>query len=252
VKPVIGITSHAIEGAALPESMGGIGRSSVSQQCIDALVAAGAAVVALPIGLDTLSLLSAYSVLDGLLLPGGNDLGPERYGQDPHPLLGDVDPRRDEMELVLARRAIEDDLPVLGICRGHQVLAVAGGGALEQHLDPDAGRLQHDMRRLNRDFLAHSVDIAAGSLLAAILGRAVTMVNSLHHQAVCAVSDAFQITALSADGVVEAVEVPAHRFAVGVQCHPESMWASTAPEFSRLFNAFIAAASDRKTLRASA
>ena len=252
MKPVIGITSHAIEGPALPGAMGGIGRSSVSQQCVDALVAAGAAVVAIPIGLDSASLLSIFNVLDGLLLPGGDDIAPERYGQEPHPLLRSVDPRRDEMELFLARQALEADLPVLGICRGHQVLGVAGGGTLDQHLEPAPGEVEHDMRRLQRDFLAHSLELASDSRLSNIIGSRSTMVNSLHHQAVRDIGASFRVTGRAPDGVIEAIEVPAHRFAVGIQSHPECTWNSTAPQFALLFQAFVEAAVGRRALRPSA
>src|SRR5947209_15168457 len=112
-KPRIGITCHTFH-EPMP-------RSAVGQAYVDAVLAAGGAPIALPLGLEGDSLDSVYEVLDGLLLPGGDDVGPEQYGHPRHPLLGLVDEARDELELSVARRALEDDLPILGICRGIQV-----------------------------------------------------------------------------------------------------------------------------------
>jgi putative glutamine amidotransferase len=216
----------------------------------EAVMEAGGAVVAIPFGMDPDALESVYRALDGLLLPGGDDVGPDRYDQAPHPSLGDVDPVRDELEISLARMALRDGLPVLGICRGNQVLAIAAGGKLYQDIESElSSALPHDMRHLDRDHLSHGVTILPGSRLHASVGQAEAVVNSLHHQAVREVPSSFVVTAWSEDGVVEAVEARDHPFAVGVQCHPEGMWRTTAPEFKGLFEAFVDAARARHELR---
>lgn len=243
-KPRIGITCHAFHDRVI--------RSAVGQQYVDAILAAGGAPVALPIGLGDESLDAVYAILDGLLLPGGDDVGPDRYGHAPHPALGTVDEVRDELELTVTQRALDDDLPILGICRGIQVLAVAAGGTLYQDIPSEVERfLGHDVRRHGRDHLSHDIEIKPASLLARVLGSTTSCVNSFHHQSVRDVPEGFTTTANAADGVIEAIEAPDKTFVLGVQCHPEGMWRTTAPEFAGLFRAFVEAASDRIFVRAA-
>jgi putative glutamine amidotransferase len=221
-------------------------RSAVGQPYVDAIVAAGGAPLAIPLGLDEESLRRIYGTIDGLLLPGGDDVSPARYGHEPHPLLGLVDESRDELEVTLARWALADDVPILGICRGIQVLAVAAGGTLYQDLPSELeSALAHDVRDFGRDYLSHDIAIEPQSRLAAVLGCATTRVNSFHHQAVRDVPAGFVVSCRSSDGVIEAIEATDRQFAVGVQCHPEGMWSTTAPHFSALFVAFVEAARNR-------
>src|SRR5579875_3876802 len=117
-RPIIGVTSFSLSSP--------VPRSGINQSYVNAIVAAGGAPIGIPLGLDDPSLDAIYSALDGLLLPGGGDVAPDRYGQEPHPTLNGIDTMRDDLEIALVRRAIADDLPLLGICRGIQVLAVAG------------------------------------------------------------------------------------------------------------------------------
>ena len=243
-KPRIGLTCHAYHDP--------LARSAVGQQYVDAILAAGGAPVALPIGLEGESLDSIYAVLDGLLLPGGDDIGPARYGHASHPALGVVDDMRDELELQITRRALEDDLPILGICRGIQVLAVAAGGTLYQDIPSEIEQyLGHDVRQHGRDHLCHTIQIQPASRLGSALGVTSTPVNSFHHQAVRDVPHGFSVTAVADDGVVEAIEATGKSFVVGVQCHPEGIWRTSAPHFARLFESFIDAVSERQTLRAA-
>ncbi|MGH2443943.1 MAG: gamma-glutamyl-gamma-aminobutyrate hydrolase family protein, partial [Chloroflexota bacterium] len=215
---------------------------------LESILVAGGAPLAIPIGLDKESLRTVYDVLDGVLLPGGDDVGPERYGQQRHPLLGNVDPLRDDLELTVARWALEDDLPLLGICRGIQVLAVAAGGTLWQDIPSQfKSPLAHDVREFGFDHLSHSLQVVPGTHLARSIRESEPRVNSLHHQAVCEVPPGFMITASSNDGVVEGIEGLEYRFAVGVQCHPERMWQSTAPEFRGLFEAFVTEAATHRS-----
>ena len=226
----------------------------VNQQYVDAVLAAGGAPVCIPVGLDDESVDRVYATIDGLLLPGGDDVAPSRYGGKPNAYLGDVDEARDELELALTTRAFDDDLPVLGICRGIQVLAVAAGGTLYQDLPTEfPGPVRHEVREFGRKHLAHTITLEAGSRLATALGCTVARVNSFHHQAIRDMPDGFVASARSADGLVEGIEATGDRFVVGVQCHPEELWSATAPEFARLFKAFVDAARQRRLdLRSSA
>jgi putative glutamine amidotransferase len=241
------MTCHVVYPAALHPAIGPVARSGVNQHYIDAVISAGGAPVLVPLGLDESGLASIYSTMDGLLLPGGDDVHPSRYGHEVHPKLGAFDHDRDDLELTLAAWALRDDLPVLGICRGIQVLAVAAGGTLYQDLP---SQLQsdtlHDVRDFGRDHLTHGLEVEPGSRLADALGHTSHMVNSFHHQAVWDVPPDFEVSARSTDGVIEGIEGIHHHFAVGVQCHPEGIWSTTAPQFSGLFNAFVRAASDRR------
>lgn len=237
--PLIGITCQLF-----PEP---IPRSSVNQQYIDAITAAGGSPVLVPIGATGARLDRIYAVLDGVLLPGGDDVAPERYGQQRHPCLGEVSEQRDELELEVAARALGDGLPILGICRGIQVLAVAAGGTLWQDVPSEyEASLRHDVREHGRDHLCHEIEIESGSRLASAIGRLKSTVNSFHHQAVRQVPDGFCATARAHDGLIEAIESSNGQFAVGVQCHPEGMWRTTAPEFEGLFRSFVDTARDSR------
>lgn len=234
-KPIIGLTCH-LHPASPP-------RSAIVQLYAEAVLHAGGAVVALPVGMDEDAMYSTYSLLDGILLPGGDDLGPRHYGHEPHPKLGAVDLDRDELELSMARWALRDQVPILGICRGIQVLAVAAGGTLFQDIPSElASDLLHDVRDSGRDHLSHTVTIESNSKLRSALRTGSTLVNSFHHQSVRDVPEGFVISARADDGVVEGIECTHHPYAIGVQCHPEGMWQTTAPQFSGLFLSLVAAA----------
>ena len=182
---------------------------------------------------------SALDGVDGLLLTGGDDVDPALYGEARHPTCDVSEPGRDAFEIDLVRRALAADLPVLAICRGLQVLNVALGGTLIQDIpsEPEA-LLQHDAEG-PPDTLAHTVAVAPGSCLAALVGPDGTRaVNSRHHQAIRALGQGLVVTGTSPDGVIEAAEIPASRFCVGVQWHPENF---KTGEFDRLFAGFVAA-----------
>lgn len=249
-EPIIGLTCFAMQSPPLHPTFGPGRRSAVNQDYVEAVAAAGGAPICVPLGLGTDALRAIYGQLDALLLPGGDDVAPGRYGQDPHPLLGDVDERRDELELTLASWALEDGLPILGICRGIQVLAVAAGGTLYQDVPSQIGTIRaHDVRDYGRDHRCHEIAIEPGTRLYQAVGTDRIAVNSFHHQAVLDVPQGFVVSARSEDGVVEGIEAPAHDFVVGVQCHPEGMWRTTAPEFAGLFTDFVRAAAARSARR---
>jgi putative glutamine amidotransferase len=165
---------------------------------------------------------TAMRRLDGLILTGGGDVDPALYGQVPHPRLGKVDRARDLFEVALVHEALADDVPVLGVCRGLQLLNVATGGTLHQDIPAELGTSLDHRPKVARFEVAHTVEIVAGSLLHRIVKRESMDVNSLHHQAVDRAGDGLVVTARAGDGVVEALEMPSRTFVLGVQWHPES------------------------------
>jgi putative glutamine amidotransferase len=191
---------------------------------------------------------AALTGVDGLLLTGGGDVEPSRYGEAPHPELEDVEPERDEFEINLIAAARRRDLPILGICRGVQVLNIAAGGTLVQDIPSQVpGALNHslDVPQHQPYDLAHEVWIEKDSLLAKLLGERLVgsdtcEVNSRHHQAVKKVAPGFRVSATAPDGVIEAIEDPSVRFCLGVEWHPENFWRTG--EFRSLFEGFVEAA----------
>jgi gamma-glutamyl-gamma-aminobutyrate hydrolase PuuD len=188
---------------------------------VDTVAAAGGAPVLLsPSGVGGAedAAPSIVAALDALVLTGGGDIDPSRYGQAPHPETSGVDPGRDANELALLRAALAIDLPVLAVCRGMQLLNVELGGTLIQHLPDVVGSVRHQPTR--GCFADVDVTTEAGSVAAKVLGDTVT-VRCSHHQAIDRVADGLVVTAQASDAVIEAVELPAARFLIGVQWHPE-------------------------------
>ncbi len=179
--------------------------------------------------------------IQGLILSGGSDVDPALYGASPHPKLGKVVRERDDFELALVREALDRNRPLLAICRGHQVLNVATGGTLIQDIPSEVtGDVGHDSQR-ERWERAHPVQVLEGTRLRDILKRGTVSVNSFHHQAIARVGSGLVVSAVSAgDQLVEAVELPDRRFALGVQWHPESFW-NREDGFQPLFTALVSA-----------
>ena len=172
--------------------------------------------------------------VDGLMLAGGADVDPASYGADAHPKTLDPDPTRDAFEIALVRRALERDLPLLGICRGMQILNVACGGTLHQHL-PELLEHEHH-RRVSGSFEGseHDVRLLPGSLAARAAGEELHAAKSHHHQGIDRVGDGLEVTGRALiDDLPEAIEAPRNRFALGVQWHPE------ADDRSRLIAALV-------------
>ena len=186
----------------------------------------------------TARLAERLARFDGLLLPGGADLGPERYGQTPLPETVAVVDFQDDLDLATARAAIEADLPTLAICRGMQVLNVALGGTLHQHLPPSA---------VDHRCSVHGVTVLRGSRLHAVVGAEQVPVSSYHHQAIDRLAPGLVVTATAADGVVEAVE---HRTAdiLAVQWHPEDLHTTSAAD-AALFADLVERAHKRRENR---
>jgi putative glutamine amidotransferase len=189
------------------------------------------------------SIEQLISVCAGLVLAGGEDIDPSRYGHDPIPELGPVNPPRDAAECRALSAATERDLPILGICRGHQMLNVFFGGTLHQDLEVAMGAAAAHQQAGVWGSHHHQATLQRGSRLAAAIGRERIEINSFHHQAIRDVAPNLDVTARADDGLIEGVESRDHRWVVGVQWHPERHEAraqSTDPNI-RLFNAFAEA-----------
>lgn len=244
MRPIIGCTSYhkVVTRDPYLEVFG------LSIRYKEALMAAGAIPVAIPSGLDQDGLVAVLERVDGILLPGGGDIHPRRYnGQHIHATVAGIDEERDETEIFVAREAVTRGLPLLAICRGHQLLNVVLGGTLWQDVvDEMPQAMVHDYHRpgLGYDALVHTVDLKPGSQLAHLLGRQHCQVNSLHHQGVRDLAPVLAATAVAPDGLVEGVEVIGHPFAIGVQWHPEQI-VKNAPAMLALFQGLTAAAGQR-------
>ncbi len=230
---LIGLTSSRQENASGNASM------RVMEDYVQALARAGAAPVVIPLGLSEQNLEHILSRLDGILFTGGGDIETALTGGPEHPRVGEVDPDRDRVELYLARVAVSRKLPLLGICRGLQLLNVALGGTLHTHVaDQLPQAIKHDYSPgYPRDFLAHSVHIQPGSQLAGILGSCELKVNSLHHQGIHRLAEHLQPTAWSPDGLVEGFEIRSDSFGLAVQWHPECLQEHAC--MRALFSAFV-------------
>ena len=170
--------------------------------------------------------------LDGIIIAGGRDIDPTRYGQEPHESTNDLRPEQDSWESLLIASAIERDLPMLCVCRGHQLLSVERGGRLHQHLPETPGHESHGATA--GDWSNHLVQIEEDSLLASVIGTE-TMANSGHHQGVADAGD-LKVVARTEDGLIEAVELPGASFLLSMQWHPEMI------DQTKVFNALIEAA----------
>lgn len=233
MKPLIGLTAYMLREPGKSEYV------AVPADYMRAVQRAGGIPVILPFCENEAEAAELIDRLDGLLLAGGSDVDPNLYGEEPHPKLGAVSPERDLAELSLARVALGRNMPVLGICRGHQVLAVAAGGTLYQDIPAQVAAPIKHSQEAPRWFASHTVTVQPGTRLAALLGTELK-VNSFHHQAVKGLPEGWVASAEAADGVNEAMEHPGLQFALGVQWHPEN-FTGRPYSFDRLFEAFVAA-----------
>lgn len=187
-------------------------------------------------------LAAHYGRCDALLFAGGEDVGPAHYGEPPHPRLGPTNPLQDEVEIALARRAVADRKPVLGVCRGMQLLNVALGGTLYQDLPSDLpGGCDHGESTDRRDmsFLAHPLVLEPDSWLAEQLGARELQINTLHHQGLKRLAPGLRVVGHAPDGLAEAVEGAGAGWLVAVQCHPEELWERADPRWASLFAGFV-------------
>jgi putative glutamine amidotransferase len=231
--PFIGVTTWRTY------SKSGYAWISVSEAYLQAISQAGACPVSIPLGLPEEILADLLARLDGVLFTGGGDLNPHTYGEEWHPDLKEVDDDRDRMELYLLHRVLESRIPFLGICRGIQVINVGLGGSLYADIaSQHPGAIKHDFHSYwPRDYLAHEVQIQAGSQLARILGKTRVQVNSLHHQGIRRLAPGLLATAQAPDGLIEGIELSDHAFGLAVQWHPECL--TDFEPMRKLFGAFV-------------
>jgi putative glutamine amidotransferase len=235
-RKIVGITCSTRPAAGVESA-----KQVLNRPYVWAVEQAGGIPIILPVTTDTEVSARYLGVIDGLMLSGGVDVCPERYGQEVHPQLGEVDADRDATELPLIQQALKEDMPLFGICRGIQTLNIAMGGTLYQDLPTQyPSKIVHHQYQLGlkRDAFCHEIDLPPGTRFRSIIGSDKISVNTLHHQALSDVAEGLEVTAYAPDLVVEAVEAPAYRYVLAVQYHPEE----TAPhdEYSRrLFKAFV-------------
>ncbi|MGH7357058.1 MAG: gamma-glutamyl-gamma-aminobutyrate hydrolase family protein [Candidatus Rokuibacteriota bacterium] len=238
-RPLIGV-GLALSVGEYPE------RAYVNMAYLRAIEQAGGVPVPLAPGLEPATLEAVWQRIDGLVLTGGWDMDPARYGQARHPKTENVSETRDAVEVCLVSRALGERVPLFAICRGLQVLNVALGGSLVQDIADDVDtNLVHSQKEL-RDVATHEVRVAADSRLHAIVGAHELRVNSMHHQAIGRVGRDLRAVAWAPDGVIEGVEMGGDdRFVVAVQWHPEEL-VEHDPAARALFTALVDAARRRR------
>lgn len=244
MKPLIGVTTAVREIGT-----NGFKILSAYTAILESLERAGALPVMIPVNVSDATLRGIYDRLDGVLLPGGGDIDPVYFHAERHPSVYGIDPLRDHAEVMLAQWAAADDLPLFGICRGHQVLNVALGGTLIQDIASEVPNHKLEDHSLPdgtpRNTRNNHVNVSEASRLAHIIGATSHVaVNSLHHQAVKDPAPGFVVTAHAEDGIIEAMEMPDKRFLLSVQWHPEDLSADD-PHMQALFNEFVAACAAR-------
>jgi len=238
-RPLIGVTM----GREKSQRFFGLNLFIMNQTYVRTLEQLGALPVMVPLHMAEATLRAIFDRLDGLFLPGGEDIDPANYGAERHDLLGATDKERDRTELLLTRWAVERGMPVLGVCRGVQMINVACGGSLTQDLHSERPELiKHDYfpPSFERFRISHAIDIAADSRLAQALGH-LHEVNSMHHQGIDRIGYGLRVVARADDGLPEALEAPSLPYVVGVQWHPEEL-ARTDQMSANLFYDFIKAA----------
>lgn len=231
MKPIIGITSYHDHN---------LGVHRVNDTYINAIRKAGGIPILLPCLESDSDILQHLDIMKGLVVSGGPDADPSYFGEEPHPALGAIHPAMDAYEMPLIREALIRDMPILGICRGQQMLNIAAGGTLIQDIPTSVKNPLKHRQDAPRHYMTHSAAVVGGTQLSKILGQGTIKVNSFHHQSVKAVAQGFVVSATAPDEVIEAIESVQHSFALGLQWHPEGMW-NVENNHNAVFNAFVEA-----------
>src|SRR5690625_2786342 len=223
------------------------GEYFMSPDNIQAIVKSGGLPIMLPYLSDYLQINKLATKIDGLYLTGGGDIDPIWFGEQPHQHLGEIIPARDYFELVLIRRMIELEKPILAVCRGCQILNIALGGDMYQDIysQIDQELIQHQ-QKAPQGHPSHHIEIVTGSLLHKIVGKTRLRVNSRHHQANKKVIDPLQVSARASDGIVESIEGIGNTFILGLQWHPENMLAVNDEDSLKIYKEFINACIEGK------
>jgi putative glutamine amidotransferase len=238
-RPLIGITTHRRDSDEGKQDVFGL-----MYYYVESVRRNGGLPVMIPLGLDDSELRQLFERLDGMVISGGGDIDPRFMGVEKHETMYGIDPDRDRIEFNLIHWAVKEEKPFLGICRGAQVFNVAMGGTLYGDIASDAPNppLKHNwFPGYPRDKIAHPISVSEDSRLANVLGSPLVEVNSLHHQAVKEAAPGLEVAAQAPDGIIEAIELRAHKFALGVQWHPECL--QDRPEMRGLFAELVKAAS---------
>ena len=239
MKPVIGVT---------PSFDSEHKRYQLNEDYMQAVLRAGALPLILPLTDDQETLDEACSRLDGLLLTGGADISPSLYGEEPLPVCGQTDPRRDRAEMYLVKKCVRENIPFLAVCRGYEIMIAAAGGKLYQDIGsqrPDS--ILHPRYEAPAEKV-HGVVIEEGTRLYELCGSKEIRVNSRHHQGAKEIPPVLTVSAHAEDGLPEGVELAGHPFAIGVQWHPETLSADS-PEAQALFDALARQAETRHLAR---
>ncbi|WP_278673933.1 gamma-glutamyl-gamma-aminobutyrate hydrolase family protein [Acidaminococcus fermentans] len=254
MKPLIGLTcNYDIDDSIGLNSLTGTAGQDwdfLAGDYVYAVEKAGGIPVILPRLENEKILLPFLEQLDGMILTGGHDVDPRRYGSRISGKCGRIVPNRDTMDFMLARYAYERKLPLLGVCRGIQVLGAFLGGSLYQDVESEGPFCHHFMDNSPREYPVHKNILEPGSLLYQIFGKTEIEVNSFHHQALKAVGPDAKVTAYSEDGLIEAIEAAGgNPFTLAVQWHPEMMF--TSAEQQKIFQAFIRASEEFQQKKSS-
>lgn len=220
---------------------------TLSEGYITGIIAAGGLPLMIPLTFDQENVERILDLCDGFLIPGGPDITPSLYGRDEEPQLCRTSPMRDAMEFMLIPEILKRDIPLLGVCRGMQALGVSMGCTLNQHIPT---KYSHsDIKHVQSTLFAppsHTVEIDASSQLYSLLKQKEIHVNTIHHQSLETIAEGVRVSAQASDGVVEAIELPGYRFAVGVQWHPELLWRTHEHAFT-ILHALVNAAANNHT-----
>lgn len=233
MKPIIGITSYEEDLK---------GHHNLNSNYVNAVSDAGGIPIIIPIIRDEKDFDAYLDILDGIIFSGGIDISPLTYNENPLKEISRISSIRDNYEFMLFKKAYERKLPILGICRGSQLMNTALGGKLYQDINAQVpNSLGHSPKSMAGDEFFHSINIEKDSNLYNILGKEKTFVNSFHHQAIKELGNNLKVVAHADDGIIEAIEATDNRFMLGVQFHPEGLQRKH-PEFLKIFKALIEAA----------
>ena len=239
--PIIGITCGRLQGLSWAPNLLTSLANAVHEEYANAVFESGGVPILIPVDQNAETVSALMERIDGLLLTGGADIHPCRYNEEPHKNIGSIDNKRDEMEFLALKSAWERNIPVFGVCRGHQFINVFFKGSLYQDIPAQMEGAFCHSQVSEKNINTHTVSIENGSLLHRILKKDRLLVNSKHHQSVKTVGVGIKVIAKTDDGIVESIERPSRPFFMSVQWHPECTF-KTDPDSRKIFSAFIQAA----------